>query len=57
MRNTERAMFKEVPLIGAGFVVITVAAATAGAMAWGLRSLLHLARADRPTAAAHVPAW
>jgi hypothetical protein len=48
MRNKQRPLIEELPLIGIGIVVATVATAATTAMLWSVRELLHLARLDRP---------
>ena len=50
MRNKQRPVIVELPLIAGGLVVATLATLTAGAMLWSVREVLHLTRLDRSTA-------
>lgn len=47
MRNNQRPVIFELPLIAAGLVVATLATTAAGAMLWSVRELLHVTRLDR----------
>jgi hypothetical protein len=50
MRNKQRPVILELPMIAVGLVVATVATTAAAAMLWSVRGVLHLTRLDRSTA-------